>query len=68
MKAHPETTCDHTRSRVPDHATIGGFRIAVVVFGIGVTLPIFYIGSEISLALGLRKTPLRCSADARSWA
>ncbi|MCY3604890.1 MAG: cytosine permease [Gammaproteobacteria bacterium] len=58
MKARPESTSDHARSRVPDHATIGGFRIAVVVFGIGVTLPIFYIGSEISLALGLRKATL----------
>lgn len=58
MKKHPESTSDHTRSRVPDHATIGGFRIAVVVFGIGVTLPIFYVGSEISLALGLRETAL----------
>ena len=58
MKKHPESTSDHTRSRVPDHATIGGFRIAVVVFGIGVTLPIFFVGSEISLALGLRKTAL----------
>lgn len=58
MKKYPESTSDHTRSRVPDHATIGGFRIAVVVFGIGVTLPIFYVGSEISLALGLRETAL----------
>ncbi|MCZ0939510.1 MAG: cytosine permease [Caldilineaceae bacterium] len=58
MKKRPESTSDHTRSRVPDHATIGGFRIAVVMFGIGVTLPIFYIGSEISLALGLRKATL----------
>ena len=58
MKSRPKSTSDHTHSQVPDHATIGGFRIAVVVFGIGVTLPIFYIGSEISLALGLRKTSL----------
>ena len=58
MKERPESTGDHTRSPVPDNATIGGFRIAVVVFGIGVTLPIFYIGSEISLALGLRKATL----------
>ena len=58
MKANPESAGDHTRSRVPDDATIGGFRIAVVVFGIGVTLPIFYVGSEISLALGLRDATL----------
>ena len=54
MNGDRENASDYTRSRVPDHATIGGFRIAVVVFGIGVTLPIFYVGSEISLALGLR--------------
>lgn len=54
----PESRSDYTRSRVPDSATIGGFRIAVVVFGIGVTLPIFYVGSEISLALGLRNASL----------
>lgn len=55
MKPHKRQTSDYSRSRVPDHATIGGFRIAIVVFGIGVTLPIFYIGSEISLSLGLRQ-------------
>ncbi|MCY4476967.1 MAG: cytosine permease [Gammaproteobacteria bacterium] len=58
MNTDQEPASDYTRSRVPDHATIGGFRIAVVVFGIGVTLPIFYIGSEISLALGLRQATL----------
>ncbi len=58
MKTDDKPASDYTRSRVPDHATIGGFRIAVVVFGIGVTLPIFYIGSEISLALGLRQATL----------
>lgn len=52
MNRDRQSTSDYTRSRVPDHATISGFRIAVVVFGIGVTLPIFYVGSEISLALG----------------
>ena len=55
MKSDRRNSSDYSRSRVPDHATIAGFRIAVVVFGIGVTLPIFYIGSEISLALGLRQ-------------
>ena len=55
MQPDRRQSSDYSRSRVPDHATIGGFRIAVVVFGIGVTLPIFYIGSEISLSLGLRQ-------------
>lgn len=45
---------DYSRSRVPDEATVGGFRIAVVVFGIGVTLPVFFVGSELAAGLGLR--------------
>lgn len=49
---------DYSRNRVPDDATIGGFRIAVVVFGIGVTLPIFFVGSELAAGLGLRDAAL----------
>jgi len=43
---------DYSRSPVPDHATVGGLRIGVVVFGIGVTLPVFFVGSELAAALG----------------
>ncbi len=49
------STEDYTRSRVPDEATISGFRIAIVVFGIGITLPIFFIGSQLVEALGFAK-------------
>lgn len=45
---------DYSRLPVPDTATIGGFRIAVVVFGIGITLPIFFIGSQLTEALGFK--------------
>lgn len=49
---------DYSRSRVPDHATVGGFRIAVVVFGIGVTLPVFFVGSELAAGLGFQGAAL----------
>ena len=51
-------TDDYSRSRVPDSATVGGFRIAVVVFGIGVTLPVFFVGSELAAGLGFRAAAL----------
>ncbi len=43
---------DFTREPVPDEATVSGWRIGVVVLGIGVTLPVFLVGSEIAAALG----------------
>ena len=49
---------DYSRSRVPDDATVGGYRIAVVVFGIGVTLPVFFVGSELAVGLGLADAAL----------
>lgn len=49
---------DYSRLPVPDGATIGGFRIAVVVFGIGITLPIFFVGSQLAQALGLKLAAL----------
>ena len=49
---------DYSRSPVPDNATVSGFRIAVVVFGIGITLPIFFIGSQLTQALGFKTATL----------
>ena len=49
---------DYSRSQVPDEKTVGGFRIAVVVFGIGVTLPVFFVGSELAVELGLRNAAI----------
>ncbi len=43
---------DYARAPVPDNATVGGYRIAVVTFGIGITLPVFFMGSTLSDALG----------------
>ncbi|MCY4337391.1 MAG: cytosine permease [Gammaproteobacteria bacterium] len=49
---------DYSRAPVPDGATISGFRIAIVVFGIGITLPIFFIGSQLTQALGFKAAAL----------
>ena len=49
-----ELDTDYTRSPVPDHKTVGWLNIAVVIFGIGITLPVFFIGSELNVALGFK--------------
>ncbi len=49
-----EVDTDYTRSPVPDVKTVSWFNIAVVIFGVGVTLPVFFIGSELTVALGFR--------------
>lgn len=52
------TDFDHTRSPVPDHKTVGWPNIAVVIFGIGITLPVFYLGSELTATLGFRNATI----------
>jgi len=49
---------DYTRCPVPDTQTVNWFGIATVVFGIGITLPVFYIGSELTMSLGFKKAAL----------
>ena len=46
---------NYSRIPVPDSATVPGLKVAIVIFGVGATLPIFYIGSSVGLALGLSK-------------
>lgn len=49
-----EPDSDYVRSPVPDRKTVGWSNIAVVIFGIGITLPVFFVGSELSVALGFK--------------
>lgn len=44
---------DYGNEPVPDEATIHGLRVAVVVAGIGATLPMFLLGAQIAVARGL---------------
>ncbi len=40
---------------VPQEETVHGLRVALVLIGIAITIPAFLTGSELGLAMGLRK-------------
>ncbi|MCK7597669.1 cytosine permease [Microbulbifer sp. CAU 1566] len=44
---------DYARTPVPDTATVGWYNIALIILGIGITLPVFLVGSELTLAQGI---------------
>ena len=47
-------TNDYSRQPVPDDQLVSGWKVALIIFGIGFTLPIYYLGSELGLRLGLK--------------
>jgi cytosine permease len=47
---------DYADSAVPDGATVRGLQIALVITGIGATLPMFTLGTQIASAQGLKTT------------
>src|SRR5690606_8050489 len=49
---------DHFRTPVPPERRVGGFAIGLVAFGVGITLPIFYLGAELGRSLGLKDAAL----------
>jgi cytosine permease len=55
LSATEDLTNDYSREPVPDHQLVSGWKVALVVFGIGFTLPIYYLGSELGLRLGLER-------------
>src|SRR5690606_27063684 len=44
---------DYFRAPVPPERRVGGWGIALVILGIGITLPIFYLGSTLGRELGV---------------
>ena len=48
-----QLTEDFALARVPEERTVSGLRLALVIIGFTITLPIFIAGSRIGLALGL---------------
>ncbi|MCY4156885.1 MAG: cytosine permease [Gammaproteobacteria bacterium] len=46
-------TDNHSRGRVPAAESVSGLAIAVVIIGVGITLPAFLIGTELVGSLGL---------------
>lgn len=47
---------DYADAPVPDGATVHGLQIALVITGIGMTLPMFTLGTQIAGAQGLQMT------------
>ncbi|MBU2975083.1 purine-cytosine permease family protein [Zobellia sp. B3R18] len=55
LKEEAQIADDYSRTKVPEDKTVNGIRIASIIIGIGVTLPVFFVGSEVTQALGLEK-------------
>ncbi len=46
---------DYTTSRVPESATVGGWSIMGIIVGIGITLPVFFVGANIAQSIGFKE-------------
>ena len=51
---------NHSREPVPKQDRVTGIRIAVIIIGIGITLPAFLVGAEIVSALGFVSGFIAC--------
>ena len=51
----PKIPIDYSRTKVPEDKTVKGIQIASIIVGIGITLPVFFVGSEVTQAVGLSK-------------
>lgn len=47
-------TDDHSREPVPVEEAVSGWRVAMVIIGFAITLPLMITGSQVGLAMGLR--------------
>ena len=47
-------TDDHSRDPVPVEEAVSGWRVAMVIVGFAITLPLMITGSQVGLAMGLR--------------
>ncbi len=48
-----DLTEDYSRTPVPPHMKVGGLRVAAIIVGIVITVPILVVGAEVSIGLGL---------------
>jgi cytosine permease len=47
------TKAEHFRSAVPASDRVSGWRIGLIVFGVGTTLPVFFLGAQLGTTIGL---------------
>lgn len=45
---------DFTTTHVSENATVGGLSIMGVIVGIGITLPVFYVGANVAQSIGFQ--------------
>ncbi len=53
MSRLDELTDDHSRNPVPPGEGVSGIRVAMIIVGFAITLPLMITGSQMGLALGL---------------
>lgn len=53
VSALDELSEDHSREPVPLEESVHGTRIAIIIIGVMITVPVLVTGSEIGLAMGL---------------
>ncbi|MDH0759188.1 MULTISPECIES: cytosine permease [Pseudomonas] len=45
----------YTRRPVPQEETVSGYGLALITFGIGMTLPVFWLGADVTAKVGFNK-------------
>ena len=57
---HSNATSSYSLKPVPESELVNGFKVAQVIFGIGITLPVFWLGAQTTEALGFNKALRNC--------
>lgn len=52
MATFKELVEDYSRQQVPEHKTVGGIHIGVIIIGVGITITAFILGSQMGMSLG----------------
>lgn len=52
MATFKELVEDYSRHQVPEHKTVGGIHIGVIIIGVGITITAFILGSQMGMSLG----------------
>ena len=54
MATFKELVEDYSRHQVPEHKTVGGIHIGIIIIGVGITITAFILGSQMGMRLGFR--------------
>ena len=52
MTTFKELVEDYSRHQVPEHKTVSGIHIGIIIIGVGITITAFILGSQMGLRLG----------------